>query len=342
MLHNRKAGMPQSNKFELSSYVVMLLLMVVVIIAKLLAALLIGLLVYELIHLLTPFIEQHLPGKRAKWLAVLFIASLIIGFLVALGMGIFTLIHSDSGGFPQLIDQLAKIIEDSRRVLPVWLNQRLPEDAIALQHAVTEWLRSHSAEWQMLGTEAGHHFAQMIIAMVVGAMVALHDVENKGDYRPFAHCLLERVMLFAQAFKNIVFAQVKISALNATFTGIYLAIILPLCGVHLPFTKTMIAVTFLVGLLPVVGNLVSNTVIVIVSSSHSFLIAIWSLVFLVVIHKLEYFLNARIVGGQIRAHAWELLIAMLLMEATFGISGIVAAPVYYAYIKSEFRQQRWI
>ena len=54
-------------------------------------------------------------------------------------------------------------------------------------------------------------------------------------------------------------------------------------------------------------------------------------------HKFEYFLNARIVGGQIRANAWELLIAMLAMEAAFGIAGIVAAPIYYAYIKSERR-----
>jgi predicted PurR-regulated permease PerM len=66
-------------------------------------------------------------------------------------------------------------------------------------------------------------------------------------------------------------------------------------------------------------------------------IALGSLLFLVVIHKLEYFLNARIVGSQIRAFAWELLIAMTLMEAAFGIAGVVAAPIYYAYIKSELR-----
>lgn len=42
-----------------------------------------------------------------------------------------------------------------------------------------------------------------------------------------------------------------------------------------------------------------------------------ALVFLIAIHKLEYFLNARIVGGQIRAAAWELLIAMLVREAAF-------------------------
>ncbi|MCK9537497.1 MAG: hypothetical protein M0Q70_00005, partial [Dokdonella sp.] len=58
-------------------------------------------------------------------------------------------------------------------------------------------------------------------------------------------------------------------------------------------------------------------------------------VFLILIHKLEYFLNARIVGGQIRARAWELLVAMLFMEAAFGMAGVVAAPIYYAWLKRE-------
>lgn len=334
--------MQQTNKFEIAAYVLMLLLMLLVIKVQLLPAVLIGLLVYELIHVLTPFIGQQLPGKRAKWLAVMFIASLIIGLLVALGMGIFALVRTDTGGFGVLIEQLSKIIEDSRKVLPVWLNSRLPEDAITLNQTVTHWLRTHSSEWQMLGTEAGHHFAQIIIAMVIGAMVALHDVESRHKHQPFAQSLLQRVAFFSQAFKKIVFAQVKISAVNASFTGIYLAVVLPLCGVHLPFTKTMIVLTFVVGLLPVIGNLISNTIIVIVSTSHSFMIAVWSLVFLVVIHKLEYFLNARIVGGQIHAHAWELLSAMLVMEATFGIPGIVAAPVFYAYLKIELRHKNWI
>jgi predicted PurR-regulated permease PerM len=97
----------------------------------------------------------------------------------------------------------------------------------------------------------------------------------------------------------------------------------------------MIAITFLVGLMPVIGNLVSNTVIVTVSLSHSLGAALGSLAFLVIIHKLEYFVNARIVGSQIQARAWELLTAMLAMEAAFGIAGLIAAPIYYAYLKLE-------
>jgi len=115
-----------------------------------------------------------------------------------------------------------------------------------------------------------------------------------------------------------------------------------LFGVHLPLTKTLIAVTFIVGLLPVVGNLISNTIIVIVSLSQSSHVAFFSLLFLILIHKLEYFLNARIVGGQINARAWELLIAMLLMEALFGLPGVVAAPIVYAWIKRELADAGWL
>jgi predicted PurR-regulated permease PerM len=203
-------------------------------------------------------------------------------------------------------------------------------------------LRNHSKDIQILGKEAGRHIAHMLIAMVIGGMLALREATQRERFQPFARSLVDRATLFADAFRNIVFAQVRISAINATFTGIYLAVILPMFGVDLPFTKTLILITFIVGLLPVVGNLISNTVIVVVSMSHSLGIALGSLLFLVVIHKLEYFLNARIVGGQIRAQAWELLVAMLTMEAAFGIPGIVAAPIYYAYIKSECRNNKWI
>ena len=141
------------------------------------------------------------------------------------------------------------------------------------------------------------------------------------------------------AFRRVVFAQVRISLINTVFTAIYLAVVLPLFGVNLPLVKTMIAITFIAGLLPVIGNLISNTVIVIVSLAYSPYVAIASLTFLVVIHKLEYFLNAKIIGTQIQSRAWELLIAMLAMEAAFGIAGVVAAPIYYAYVKSELMER---
>jgi predicted PurR-regulated permease PerM len=174
---------------------------------------------------------------------------------------------------------------------------------------------------------------------VVGAMVSLTDLQPHKVERPLARALAERMSRLSNAFRRIVFAQVRISGINATLTGVFLLAGLPLFGVHLPLAKTLVMLTFVVGLLPVIGNLISNTVVVVVGFSVSPYVALAALVFLVVIHKLEYFLNARIVGAQISARAWELLVAMLVMEAAFGIAGIVAAPIYYAYVKDELTAQ---
>jgi predicted PurR-regulated permease PerM len=73
--------------------------------------------------------------------------------------------------------------------------------------------------------------------------------------------------------------------------------------------------------------------------SHSLAVAVAALIYLIVIHKLEYFVNARIVGSQIRSKAWELLLAMLTMEAAFGVAGVIAAPIYYAYLKDELNSR---
>jgi predicted PurR-regulated permease PerM len=36
------------------------------------------------------------------------------------------------------------------------------------------------------------------------------------------------------------------------------------------------------------------------------------------------------------------LLAMIVMEAAFGIAGLIAAPIYYAYIKNELSAARLI
>jgi predicted PurR-regulated permease PerM len=219
--------------------------------------------------------------------------------------------------------------------MPNWVVERLPGSPEELKETLATWLRTHAADVQLMGKAAGRVFVHTLIGMVLGAMVALHEAVPIDTNRPLAGALVERITRLGDAFRRVVFAQVRISLINTFLTGIYLALILPSLGVKLPFEKTLIVVTFITGLLPVVGNLISNVVIVVVSLSYSLNVAIGSLLFLIVIHKLEYFLNARIVGNRIECHAWELLLAMLAMEAAFGIAGVVAAPIYYAYLKDE-------
>ena len=324
-----------ATRIEQAAWILAGLFLFLVIKLHLLPALLAGLLVFELVHVMTPFLERQLSNRRAKIAAVLLLSVLVVGGTVAgvvLAIGFF---NGDGGGLTALAQKMADTIENARQWLPDWLLALLPDSLDKMKDAAAHWLREHTGEVGGIGKEAGIGFAHVLVGMVIGAMVALHEAVGGVPMRPLAAALTERAVRLAEAFRRIVFAQVRISLLNTLFTTTYLVVVLPLSGVHLPLTKTMIALTFVAGLLPVIGNLISNTVIVVVSLAQSPQVALASLAFLVVIHKLEYFLNARIVGSQISAKAWELLLAMLALEAAFGLPGVVAAPIYYAYLKDE-------
>lgn len=238
------------------------------------------------------------------------------------------------------MQQMARVLSETKAALPNWAEGWLPPDAETLKDKAVYWLSTHAAEVGSAGGAFGIGLVHVLIGLVIGAMISLHTEANDPQQsRPLANALLGEIRAFSQAFNRIVTAQAWISTVNTALTSIYLLVILPLAGIELPLVKTMILVTFVMGFIPIVGNLISNTAITVISLSHSFGAAVTSLSFLVVIHKVEYFLNARIVGGQIQARAWEILIAMLLMERIAGVPGMVVSPILYAYIKDGLRKR---
>jgi predicted PurR-regulated permease PerM len=317
--------------------------LLLVLFLHLLPALLAGLLVYELVEIAAPRLRiARIRGRQAKLVAIGLLALGVVGLLAGLIAGIVAFVHSESGSLPILLQKMADVIESWRTRLPSSIVDLLPEDVDEVRGALVPWLREHAGTLQHAGTAGGRVAAHLLLGAVVGALAALHDARSSGPIGPLAYALQERAARLGLAFRRVVFGQVRISAINTLLTGLYLVVALRIAGVHLPLAKTMIALTFLVGLLPVVGNLISNTAILVLSLSVSPAVAIASLVYLVVIHKFEYFLNAHIVGTQVRAHAWELLLAMLVMEAAFGVPGLIAAPIYYAYVKDELVQQELV
>jgi predicted PurR-regulated permease PerM len=322
--------------YDVAAWIATGVVLLLVLKLHLLPALIAGLLVAELVHILARRLHVwRLTRTRAKLFAVAFLSALIVTLLTLAILGTIAFFRSDAGSLPALMNRMAEIIESSRQHLPQWVAEYVPANADAVKTATAQWLRSHAAELQKFGTQAGRALAHILIGMVIGALISLREARGGESGGPLARALLQRADRLGDAFRRIVFAQVRISALNTLLTAIYLLVVLPLFGVHLPLAKTLVIITFLAGLLPVIGNLISNTVIFIVSLSHSLAVAVAALVYLIVIHKLEYFVNARIVGSQIRSRAWELLLAMLTMEAAFGVAGVIAAPIYYAYLKDE-------
>lgn len=172
------------------------------------------------------------------------------------------------------------------------------------------------------------------IVVAVGIFLNPHIDDNRTPHplNLFSlHCghLAGLFASFYKSFETVMGAQVIISAINTFLTSIYVL------AVGMPYAPFIIVVTFLCGLLPVIGNLISNTVIVCIAFRVSPSFAGWALLFLITIHKLEYFLNSRIIGGRIRHPMWLTLIALVFGERLFGMSGVILAPVLLHFIKVE-------
>lgn len=330
------------SRIVLASYLLAAVSLLLVLHLRLLPALIAGLLVYALVNALAPSLQKHFPGTRAHWLVVALLAAVVVGLLTVAIVGGLAYLGSEHGNPTLLFERLTPVVERARGQLPALIVNHLPDSSEQIREAVMSWLREHAAQLQLAGKNAARIIVHLLIGMILGAMLSLQTALARGSEGPLAVALNNRCVNVATAFHDIVFAQFKISALNTLFTAIFLLIVLPLFGVNLPLAKSLVVATFICGLLPVLGNLISNTLIFVIGLSVSLWVAIASLTFLVVIHKLEYFLNARIIGGQIRARAWQLLISMLVMEAAFGIAGLIAAPIYYAYLKRELEQAKLI
>lgn len=325
-----------------ASYIISPLALIAVFYLGILPAFLAGLLVYHIVEFGARGLKRSgVIPSTGRIILLALVAGVIISGLFLLVEGISSQVASGPEGIGLLFRKMADVLGRAGSYLPPEAAVYLPASIDEWQKAASGWMLSNASDFSKAGIGLGRFMVHVIIGMIIGGMIALrpHPANRQTG---LARALQERLAFLARAFRRIVFSQIKISALNTSLTAVFILGILPLAGIDLPLQKTMVAVTFIAGLLPVIGNLISNTAIFLVGLSVSPFAAVIALGYLMLIHKLEYFMNARIIGGQIHARAWEILIAMLVLESAFGIAGLVAAPIYYACLKDELSARKLI
>ncbi|WP_238183306.1 hypothetical protein, partial [Methylobacterium trifolii] len=249
------------SRLEVASLILTGLALLATLQFHLLTSLLAGLLVYELVHLLAPSRYSTLvPHHRGKVIAVAFLAVVVVSAVSGAILGLIALLSSGSDNLALLLRKMAEVIESMRAQLPSWVLSYVPEESEELRAASVVWLREHAGQLRSIGQDVWRALIHIVFGLVIGGMVAVSRETGTAERGPLVGALSNRVRLVAAAFRNVVFAQVRISALNTALTAIYLLVVVPLIGMPLPLTKTMVAVTFVTGLLPVIGNLISNTV----------------------------------------------------------------------------------
>ncbi|AIN47034.1 AI-2E family transporter [Candidatus Palibaumannia cicadellinicola] len=324
-----------------TSYLLMFLFMAAIIPLHLFPCFIAGFLAYEVIVSLTPWFERLVGIGCARWVVVTLIAVFVV---ITMTLGIIRLLSFLTWDIERGIDIIAetnRIFSNIKNRIPDFLSPFfLPNSAEDLKDKLLKLIESNLIIIRNMGSTFLHGIITIFIGLIMGAVISLNKSSSNSTY--FINQLLARLRCLSQAFRHIVFAQIKVSLLNTLLTSIIILMIFPFLGINLPLGKTLIVFTFIFGLLPIIGNLISNMMIIISAFSVSLTVGGFMMIYLIFIHKLEYFTNAEIIGNSIQAKSWELLLAMLISEAAFGIEGLVAAPIYYAYLKNELRAEKLI
>lgn len=323
----------------IASYLLMFIFLMLLIPLHLLVSFFSGFIVFEIINSLGSVTEKYIDGQRAR-----LTISVIIGVVIitAIGLAIAGLIsfvqHDLQGsGLEELNGDIDSTLQKLQNEIMHFLPGFIPYSITELKDHTIILIRDNLSIVKNTGTDIVHNLATMLIAAIIGILVSLHYTKTDVKQPAFKLAMIHRIRNLSISFKNVVFAQVKISLINTVLFIIFVHIALPIFGVHLPFAKTLTILTFVFGLIPIVGNLISNTIIVITGLTISVTLAGITLIYLILIHKLEYFINAKIIGTKIHAASWEVLLAMLIFEAVFGLAGLIVAPIFYAYIKLELK-----
>lgn len=335
---------PASRGVEIASYLLMAATLLLVMWRGLLPGLLCACLGFLLTRWLVPYADwllRRVPGaarrsgtpRAAQMVASAFV---MLAPLVAVTLA---LSHSRSylveapQQYRELLDFMARTVLELRDKLPTDIAATLPDGAEEIQRTIAAYLGAKAGALAMAGRAWLGGLLHAYVGLLIGALAAVRLM--KGARGPLAQQLVLRITRLGDAFRQIVAAQFWIAAFNTVLTALFLLAVLPLWDLHLPYTPALITLTFVAGLVPIVGNLLCNAVITIVGLSVSPAAAVACLVFLILIHKAEYVINAKVVGQRTHMGVWELLSVMFVAEAVFGPAGLVAAPLFYAYLKKE-------
>lgn len=297
-------------------------------------------LTFTLINKLNSLLIEKIKYHQifTKTISVLIIAIIM---LLLIG-GIHFCFVSIKNNYLTIIDNITFLLSDLSSYLPKEISNLISIESFK-ENAVS--LVSDKKGQIISMTILSFHFlSHCIIGIILGVIFSFNRINA---------CTIEKSSLlvkelnlrfnnYLDIFEKIFLSQGKISLINTFFTGIYLLGVLPILGYKIPYSGYLLFATFIFGLLPVIGNLISNTLILIFSITVGIKVVIGSLIFLVLIHKFEYYINSLILGKKINLNLFEIIIAMVMFEGLLGIKGLFLATLLYSYIKSELKIQKLI
>ena len=271
-------------------------------------------------------------GWKRLWslLAVLGVAAVVLGVVGWVSAG-----------------RLAKVVVETRDTLP----QRI---ATLREHPWFAALQQHLPDSEDLAQSAEHYAADVarsaaaigraLLSALIGLILAIVYFLDQERIRAFRDSLDPRRFPgtiarwgehLAESVSLTVQVQLVVAACNAVLTLPVLLVI----GV--PRIPALMLLIFVTGLIPVVGNLISGSVLVVLAYQVSGWVGVVLFVALTfVLHKIEsYYLNPRLTARHVPLPGFVLILSLIAWEHLLGFAGLfVSFPFLYLVgkIRSEF------
>ncbi len=285
------------------------------------------------------FALTKLRIRQKPWVAIVLFVLLASGILFAL----FFFLNRVRVALPDITSKLIPLVVDYAKAYGIELPFKDWDD---LKEMLTDSPKEIENIWRTF-VFSGKQLVMVIIGVVVAVSVFVnHEVDlgrakhvmKNNLYSMATDQIVLRFRTFNQSFTTVMGAQVIISMINTTLTAVFIFGSDHIFEKGLLYPKMLTILTFFCGMFPIVGNLISNTLITSVALTVSPKLAIAALLFLIILHKFEYFLNSKIIGDRINNPMWLTLTALVLGERLMGIPGMILAPVVFHYVKMEAAQ----
>ena len=268
--------------------------------------------------------------RLARWSSVaLFV---VVGLLLAVIFAAFIKIGMER--LPTLLDRLLPRLN----AIADRLGVGLPVDNVReLQTLILATMKENARSITTTSGLLTRGFFQILLALFIAILrfvsAGASPARNGGpglDTQLLNECR-DRATLFTASFEIVMGAQVLVASINAAVAAVFLI------ALRIPFRTMLTLTTFVCGMVPIVGNVISNSLIVAAALTRSDHLALAALIFLVVVHKGGYFLNSRVVGARIDTPTWAILLGLLVGEALMGVTGVILAPTLIYYVRRELR-----
>lgn len=185
------------------------------------------------------------------------------------------------------------------------------------------------------------------IAAIVGLILAVVYFLDEDRIRAYRDSLSSRTLFgtlvrwaehLAESVSLTVQLQLVVAACNTVLT---LPVLLIIGMGHVPGLMLLI---FVSGLIPVVGNMISGWVLIVLAFQvKGWLGVVIFVVLTFILHKVEsYYLNPRLTARHVDLPGFVLILSLIAWEHLLGFTGLfVSFPVLYLVgkIRSEFREE---